>query len=109
MLTHHASNGCNLRPGDLLASGNVSGPTKDARGCLLELTWRGAEPIQLPGGESHRFLEDGDESSSAARASGPASSTSASATAAASSSECGPSPVADAGTAMRIGPRASLE
>ena len=61
MLTHHASNGCNLRPGDLLASGTVSGPAKDSRGCMLELTWRGAEPLALPGGESRRFLEDGDE------------------------------------------------
>ncbi len=61
MLTHHASNGCNLRPGDLLASGTVSGPTKDARGCLLELTWGGQEPLELPTGETRRFLEDGDE------------------------------------------------
>jgi fumarylacetoacetase len=61
MLTHHASNGCNLRPGDLLASGTVSGPQKDARGCLLELTSRGKEPISLPTGEQRRFLEDGDE------------------------------------------------
>lgn len=61
LLTHHASNGCNLRPGDLLASGTVSGPDKDARGCLLELTWRGAEPIALPTGETRRFLQDGDE------------------------------------------------
>ena len=61
MATHHASNGCNLRPGDLLASGTVSGPGKDARGCLLELTWRGAEPITLPTGEERRFLEDADE------------------------------------------------
>jgi fumarylacetoacetase len=61
MLTHHASNGCNLRPGDLLASGTVSGPGKDSRGCLLELTWRGREPIRLPGGEVRKFLEDGDE------------------------------------------------
>jgi fumarylacetoacetase len=61
MVTHHASNGCNLRPGDLLASGTVSGPSPDARGCLLELTWRGAEPITLPTGEARRFLEDGDE------------------------------------------------
>lgn len=61
LLTHHASNGCNLRPGDLLASGTVSGPDKDARGCLLELTWRGAEPITLPTGETRRFLQDGDE------------------------------------------------
>jgi fumarylacetoacetase len=61
MLTHHASNGCNLRPGDLLGSGTVSGPEKSARGCLLELTWRGTEPIALPTGESRKFLEDGDE------------------------------------------------
>ncbi len=61
MLTHHASNGCNLRPGDLIASGTVSGPEKTARGCLLELTWRGAEPVAIPGGESRKFLEDGDE------------------------------------------------
>jgi fumarylacetoacetase len=61
MLTHHASNGCNLRPGDLLASGTVSGPAKDARGCLLELTSRGQEPITLPTGEQRRFLGDGDE------------------------------------------------
>jgi fumarylacetoacetase len=61
MLTHHASNGCNLRPGDLIASGTVSGPEKENRGCLLELTWRGKEPITLPTGEVRRFLEDGDE------------------------------------------------
>lgn len=61
MVTHHASNGCNLRPGDLIASGTISGPTRDARGCLLELTWRGAEPLSLPGGETRTFLEDGDE------------------------------------------------
>ena len=61
MLTHHASNGCNLRPGDLFASGTVSGPTPAARGCLLELTTRGKEPVVLPGGETRRFLEDGDE------------------------------------------------
>jgi fumarylacetoacetase len=61
MLAHHASNGCNLRPGDLLASGTVSGEAKTARGCLLELTQRGQEPIQLPTGERRAFLEDGDE------------------------------------------------
>jgi fumarylacetoacetase len=61
MLAHHTSNGCNLRPGDLFASGTVSGPAKDSRGCLLELTWRGSEPIQLPTGEIRTFLEDGDE------------------------------------------------
>jgi fumarylacetoacetase len=61
MLAHHTSNGCGLQPGDLFASGTVSGPEKEARGCLLELTWRGAEPITLPTGESRKFLEDGDE------------------------------------------------
>jgi fumarylacetoacetase len=61
LLTHHASNGCNLRPGDLLGSGTVSGPEKSERGCLLELTWRGKEPLQLPTGEARSFLEDGDE------------------------------------------------
>jgi fumarylacetoacetase len=61
MLAHHASNGCNLRPGDLLASGTVSGDTPDSRGCLLELTWRGSEPLVLPTGETRKFLEDGDE------------------------------------------------
>jgi fumarylacetoacetase len=66
MLTHHASNGCNLRPGDLLASGTVSGADKSgadqtARGCLLELTSRGKDPLTLPTGEQRKFLEDGDE------------------------------------------------
>ena len=61
LLTHHASNGCNLLPGDLLGSGTVSGPEKDSRGCLLELTSRGREPLALPGGESRTFLQDGDE------------------------------------------------
>ncbi len=65
MLTHHASNGCNLRAGDLLATGTVSGPDVEgetpARGCLLELTSRGQYPITLPGGEQRKFLEDGDE------------------------------------------------
>ena len=61
LAAHHASNGCNLRPGDLIASGTVSGPTKESRGCLLELAWRGTEPITLPTGEQRRFLDDGDE------------------------------------------------
>ncbi len=61
LLTHHASNGCNLRPGDLLGSGTVSGPEKENRGCLLERTWRGSEPLTLPDGSVRRFLEDGDE------------------------------------------------
>jgi fumarylacetoacetase len=61
MAAHHSSNGCNLRPGDLIASGTVSGPEKENRGCLLERTWRGSEPLALPGGEERRFLEAGDE------------------------------------------------
>jgi len=61
MLTHHASNGCHLRTGDLLASGTVSSAEKSARGCLLELTSRGKDPVTLPTGEQRKFLEDGDE------------------------------------------------
>jgi fumarylacetoacetase len=61
MITHHASNGCNLQPGDLIATGTVSGAGKDAAGCLLELTRGGAEPVLLPNGESRLALEDGDE------------------------------------------------
>jgi fumarylacetoacetase len=61
LLTHHASNGCNLRPGDLLGSGTISGAERESHGCLLELTGGGAVPIELPTGEQRRFLEDGDE------------------------------------------------
>jgi fumarylacetoacetase len=61
LVAHHTSNGCNLRAGDLLASGTVSGPDTGTQGCLLELTWRGETPIELPGGERRAFLEDGDE------------------------------------------------
>jgi fumarylacetoacetase len=61
MVAHHTSNGCNLRPGDLMASGTVSGPEGESRGCLLELSWRGTQPVRLPDGEARSFLEDGDE------------------------------------------------
>jgi fumarylacetoacetase len=61
MVAHHTSNGCNLRPGDLLASGTVSGAAEGEQGCLLEMTRRGANPIQLPTGEVRSFLADGDE------------------------------------------------
>lgn len=61
MLAHHASGGCNMRAGDLLGTGTISGPTADSRGCLLELTRRGADPLTLPNGDVRRFLEDGDE------------------------------------------------
>jgi fumarylacetoacetase len=59
-LAHHTINGCNLRTGDLLASGTISGPAPDSRGCLLELTWRGEQPLQLAGGRTRKFLQDGD-------------------------------------------------
>jgi len=71
MVTHHASGGCNLQAGDLLASGTVSGQTPDSRGCLLEATWAGIDPsnqkprprnaIEFPTGERRTFLQDGDE------------------------------------------------
>lgn len=59
-LAHHAINGCNLRPGDLLASGTVSGPMPNSRGCLLELTWKGTQPLRFANGETRTFLQDGD-------------------------------------------------
>jgi fumarylacetoacetase len=59
-LAHHTVNGCNLQPGDLLASGTISGPTEESRGCMLELTWRGANPLTLPNNETRKWLEDGD-------------------------------------------------
>jgi fumarylacetoacetase len=59
-LAHHTVNGCNLEPGDLLASGTISGTTEESRGCMLELTWRGANPLKLPNGETRKWLEDGD-------------------------------------------------
>jgi len=69
MLVHHTSTGCNLRPGDLLASGTISGPTEDSRGCLLERTWRGQNPIDLPDGTQRKFLQDGDNIAMSAAAS----------------------------------------
>ncbi|HTW45088.1 MAG TPA: fumarylacetoacetase [Acidobacteriaceae bacterium] len=61
MLAHHTSNGCNLQAGDLLATGTVSGAEAGTQGCLLEITRRGADPLELPNGEKRTFLEDGDE------------------------------------------------
>ncbi|MBW8886774.1 MAG: fumarylacetoacetase [Fibrobacteres bacterium] len=61
LLAHHASNGCNLRPGDVLGTGTISGPEEENMGCLLEKTRGGKQPIALPNGESRRFLQDGDE------------------------------------------------
>lgn len=60
-LTHHTVNGCNLRPGDLLASGTISGPEAESFGSMLELSWRGSRSISLGGGETRTFLRDGDQ------------------------------------------------
>jgi fumarylacetoacetase len=59
-LAHHTITGCNMRPGDLLASGTISGPTPDSYGSMLELAWRGERPLTLPNGETRKFLADGD-------------------------------------------------
>ncbi|TYB89077.1 fumarylacetoacetase [Oceaniovalibus sp. ACAM 378] len=61
MITHHSSNGCPMRPGDLLGSGTVSQYGEKAQGCLSEITWRGTNPIQLENGETRAYLLDGDE------------------------------------------------
>jgi len=61
LVAHHTSNGCNLRPGDLLGSGTLSGTTPDSYGSMMELTQGGKSPLELPGGETRAFLEDGDE------------------------------------------------
>lgn len=60
-IAHATVNGASLRTGDLLATGTISGPTPDSRGSLIELSWNGAEPIELAGGTTRTFLEDGDE------------------------------------------------
>jgi fumarylacetoacetase len=60
LIAHHTVNGCNLRPGDLLGSGTLSGPSADQAGSLLELTQGGKQPLKLPNGEKRTFLEDGD-------------------------------------------------
>ena len=59
-VAHHTSNGCNLRIGDLLASGTISGKIPSSYGSMLELTWRGANPLRLPSGEDRASLLDGD-------------------------------------------------
>ncbi|MFB6448199.1 fumarylacetoacetase [Bradyrhizobium tunisiense] len=59
-LMHHASSGCAMNVGDLLGSGTISGPEKNQRGSLLEISWNGTEPVDLPGGAKRSFLEDGD-------------------------------------------------
>ncbi|OVZ61234.1 fumarylacetoacetase [Pigmentiphaga sp. NML080357] len=60
-LAHHTSSGCNVRTGDLMGSGTISGPSRDALGCLLEMTENGKRPLSLPDGGTRAFLQDGDE------------------------------------------------
>ena len=60
-LAHHTVTGCNLKPGDLLGSGTISGPTPDAFGSLLELSWRGSRTVDLGGGVTRKFLQDNDQ------------------------------------------------
>ncbi len=71
MLAHLTVNGASLRPGDLYGSGTISGPERDQRGSLLELSWSGAEPLTLSDGSTRSFLEDGDEVTITATAAGP--------------------------------------
>jgi fumarylacetoacetase len=59
-LAHHTVNGCNINAGDMMASGTISGPTKDSYGSMLELSWSGKEPLTLDTGEQRTFIEDGD-------------------------------------------------
>ncbi len=59
-LAHHTVNGCNARPGDLMASGTISGPTPESYGSMLELSWRGTKPLTLSDGTERRFIQDGD-------------------------------------------------
>jgi fumarylacetoacetase len=61
MVAHHTIGGCDLNTGDLLGTGTISGQEKDSRGSLLELTWRGTEPIILDEDVQREWLEDGDE------------------------------------------------
>jgi fumarylacetoacetase len=59
-LLHHASSGCAMNVGDLLGSGTISGPAKNQRGSLLEISWNGTEPVEIASGITRTFLEDGD-------------------------------------------------
>ncbi|MGO4599526.1 fumarylacetoacetase [Terrabacter sp. 2RAF25] len=71
MLAHLTVNGASIRDGDLFASGTISGPTRESRGSLLELTWNGSEPVTLDDGTTRGFLEDGDTVTMTAWAPGP--------------------------------------
>ncbi len=59
-LAHHTVNGCNINAGDIMASGTISGPTPDSYGSMLELSWRGTKPLQMPDGTERKFINDGD-------------------------------------------------
>lgn len=59
-LAHHTVNGCNIHVGDMMASGTISGPEKGSFGSMLEITWRGANPVQMPDGSERKFINDGD-------------------------------------------------
>jgi fumarylacetoacetase len=59
-LAHHTVNGCNIRCGDLMGSGTISGPTPDSFGSMLEIAWKGTKPVQMPDGSERRFIQDRD-------------------------------------------------
>jgi fumarylacetoacetase len=59
-LAHHTVNGCNLRSGDMMASGTISGPDEGSFGSMLEISWQGTKPVQMPDGTERRFIQDGD-------------------------------------------------
>jgi fumarylacetoacetase len=59
-LAHHSVNGCNIKCGDLMGSGTISGPTPDSYGSMLELSWKGTKPITLSDGSERKFILDGD-------------------------------------------------
>ena len=59
-LAHHTVNGCNIRCGDLMGSGTISGPTEDSYGSMLELAWKGTKPLKLSDGSERKFIQDGD-------------------------------------------------
>jgi len=60
MLAHHSVNGCNMRTGDMLASGTISGPEPSSFGSMLELSWKGSRPVRLNDGQERRFIHDHD-------------------------------------------------
>ena len=59
-LAHHTVNGCNIHAGDMMASGTISGPEKGSFGSVLEISWRGTQPVQMPDGSERKFILNGD-------------------------------------------------